>query len=186
MPSLPKHVIGPIKHHGWAPVVVMQWRKYETAILIDVETLRKQLAQVSLAAEMYPEHLLSAFANSAMEEQLLHAQFVHTMLRVMDAQARKLDFRTWSPVLTQALKVSATLKAPRHHKLLTLKEITRLTNPALIPEKEVTLHDYLASIEDRDIGSNSRIDPAGKRTEQRDANITEDTNHAENSIVDPT
>jgi len=122
----------------------MRWGRIDRAVAEDVKSLRADLARSTLAGGVYPEHLLHGFKTTATEEGLLHAQFEHVMLRTMDAQERKLDFTVWSPILNTALKISATLKGPRYHKLLILREILRLVDPRSIPEKDVSLADYLA------------------------------------------
>lgn len=155
MPSLPKGPVA-VRGHGLAPGVIMRWGRIDRAITEDMKSLRADMARSTLAGGVYPEHLLHGFKTTAIEEGLLHAQFEHVMLRTMDAQERKLNFAIWSPILNTALKVSATLKGPRYHKLLILKEILRLTHPGLIPEKEVSLHEYLAVSQDRSAGEAAR------------------------------
>ena len=175
MPSLPKGPIA-VRGHGLAPTVAMRWRRLDKHVKAEIATLRIELGRAKVAADTYTEHLLHTFGTCFMEEHLLSAQLAFTIQKAETLQAQKQTPDTWMPLLNAGLKVAATLKGSRYHKLLALRELLRLANPKALPEKDVSLTEYLAEAERAERAQNAAFEKGPtKRTVQASADPPKET-----------
>ena len=147
-----KRRISPVfRGHAIAPEVRKYWDSLSGEVNATLEALRDKLRGDTGALPVYHEQLLISFANAALTERILHAQFAYWMQHTQDLQAKGEDS---SLPLNNALKVMTTVKGPAYQKLLCLREIDamRKKEEAKVP----SLQEYIAETERKTCATMSR------------------------------